>query len=840
MRGTGCRIASLLSRLNQACLLSLAIAMIMPFAPTVAHSSSLFLLRDDFEAHPSGSPPPGWLQGPLSGPFLVTDHPERNSLRCLALPPAPPKATLSRSFPPQRSPLVFQFYVYLPLDSSLSFGLSLGPPSLPASRAIQATFQKDRSIVFFNGEANERITTFRGNRWMKLALVADPSIAAFHLYIDGIRKTASPLPFWNVVDKLDTVYFETTGEGPRPELAEGAGCLLDNIIVDTSPAPPAPTGLHISSLRPDEIVLRWLPARQSGLTGYRLYRAGKLLAELPPSLASFTDKGLLPCTGYAYSLTALASPLPRQESLPTWPVAARTPTPSSLRFGSTNKYDVVIYGATPAGIAAALAAARLSSSVALVEPTADFGGMMTGGLGRTDVRNRALQAGIFREFIQNVKSFYLSAYGPQSRQVGHSSSGYYFEPAVARAVFLQMLSDQPGIETYFLHSLSAVRTRHFSLTSAQPSSQTSLLSMTIEDIPSGKTKTLFADAFIDASYEADLAALAGTPYRVGREGRDEFNEEHAGEIFWDYKKYVVAPGGSGKGDNRVQAYNYRLCLTKRPGNKTPIRKPKGYDPATYATVLLDAQERFLRLSEILSLGRIPNDKFDVNNHGFARQSTDLPEANYDYPDADPQARAGTALLIKDYILGLLYFLQNDPRLPAYLRSEAAQWGLAKDEFTDTGGFPSQLYVREARRIVGLYTLAEKDALLDPALGRTTPQPDSIAVGDYPMDSHATQKWHPERPDAYEGFFYLPYITKPYQIPYRVMLPLSVQRLLVAAGVSATHVGYGSLRMEPVMMALGQAAGTAAYLASQAHTWPKNVPIPLLQQILLQTSQVLDF
>jgi hypothetical protein len=800
-----------------------------PHAPALAAS---FPLADDFESAPAGSPPPGWQQLPSPGPFLVTDQDARSHLHSLSAAPRPGKPLLFTTFPTQTSPLLLQFYVKLPADAALSFGLSLGDPSLPTNRAVQITLQKDHYVTYFNGESPETIAPFQSDQWIKVALIGDPSIAAFDLYLSSHKVNAAPLLFWNVLPRLDTLYFELPAEVTTPPF-------IDRVLLDRSPAPPVPTGLT-AAITPNAITLRWNPSRFQTLTAYRLYRAGQFLAELGPTQTSYTDTAFKPAQGYAYSLTALDGPLHRDESLASWPVAALLPPEKPLQQGSKNKYDIVIFGATPAGIAAAIAAARLGSSVALVEPTTHLGGMMSGGLGRTDLRNRSYYGGIFREFIERISAFYRSAYGPKSRQAVNSSSGYFFEPGVARAVFQHMLAEQSGIETYLQYNLSAVRTRRTTPSPANAPPDTSVVSITIQPSPTGKAKTLYAGTFIDASYESDLAALAGAPCRLGREGRQDFNEEHAGEIFWNYVTYQVYPGGSGARDRRIQAYNYRLCLTRRPGNKAPVPRPRGYDPKTYNTVVLDVQERHLHLNEILSLGRLPNDKFDTNNHGYARLSTDLPEANSSYPEDDAAARSRFCRQSKDYILGLLYFLQHDPRLPPQFRAEACQWGLAKDEFTDSGNFPPQIYVREARRIIGLYTFTENDARPDPSLGRTTPKPDSIACGDYAMDSHATQNWNPQTPDYYEGFFYLPYITKPYEIPYRILVPESVERLLVVFGVSATHVGYGTIRMEPVLMELGQAAGTAATLASQRRRWPKNVPIDLLQHTLLESGQVIQF
>jgi len=351
--------------------------------------------------------------------------------------------------------------------------------------------------------------------------------------------------------------------------------------------------------------------------------------------------------------------------------------------------------------------------------------------------------------------------------------------------------------------------------------------------------------FIDATYEGDLAALAGVPYRIGREGRHEFGEEFAGEVFWDSRTRQIT-FGKPDGDKKVQAYNYRLTLTKRADNRRLLHAPPDYDPNRYAEIAERVKEGVLwHPMEVVSLRALPRHKFDANNTPGPFPSTDFLGANYDYPDADWHRREAIAEAHRRYILGLLYFLQTDPRLPDEFRVAAQHWSLAADEFTESDNFPPQLYVREARRIVGAYVFTEHDAR-PVAEGKRAPvHEDSIAVAEYPIDSHATTPRNPKEPYLHEGFFYLPQITAPSCVPYRIMLPAGrrLDNLLVCGAVSATHIGFGTLRLEPVWMALGQAAGVAAHLALASPPRPisvRSVPIDRLQRLLLQQGQVIAF
>jgi len=348
-----------------------------------------------------------------------------------------------------------------------------------------------------------------------------------------------------------------------------------------------------------------------------------------------------------------------------------------------------------------------------------------------------------------------------------------------------------------------------------------------------------APVFIDASYEGDLAALAGAPYRVGREGRDETGEPHAGKLWWNvWERRVVEVVGTG--DKVVQAYNYRLCLTREVANRRPWPQPEQYDRNRYLGLLRDLQRGKLKvLEDVLSILPLPGGKADANNHPQGDPSSDLIGGADAYPEADWSTREAIAQRHRDHILGLLWFLRYDAEVPERMRASAQSWCLARDEFPEFDGWPSQLYVREGRRIEGDVLFSELQASAAPGGERPACRRDSIAVGAYPMDSHATGGRKSDNPDLLEGFFYLARgETRPYQIPYGILTPRGLDNVLVTCALSATHIGYGTLRMEPVFMAVGTAAGSAAQLCLDRGETTRGVPMARLQLSLLRGGQVL--
>lgn len=515
---------------------------------------------------------------------------------------------------------------------------------------------------------------------------------------------------------------------------------------------------------------------------------------------------------------------------------------------SQKDYDVVVVGGTPGGIAAAIAAARQGRSVALVEYHRHLGGMSASGLGKSDIETRAAIGGLFREFTGRVLEYYRDKYGADSRQVTLCQDGYFYEPSVAELIFGQMIAEQPKITVYKGHRLTKAIRNERRVATIQVTNRTS-----------GAALELHGRVFIDATYEGDLAAAAGASFRLGRESRRAFDELHAGVVYQDYNTRAFLAGTTGQGDHRLQAYTYRLCLSTDPANSVRIDSPPpDYDRAKYVGYLDDWKQGRLgppRTGEgetgketsvagtvvrALSIAEVPNGKTDVNMNPRPL-AFPFVEENIGYPEADWETRERISTRIRNLTLGLLYFLQNDPEIPAAHRQLANRYHLAKDEFADNGNFPWQLYVREARRIVGPYTLSEQDLIVGPELGRTRIHADSIAAGEFPIDSFPVRKREPGHDVALEGYLLMEKeLTKPYQIPYRIMVPERTDGLLVPVAASTTHVAFSTIRMEPTWMALGQAAGNAAHLAIAADVQPASVDVARLQHELIKQGQILTY
>ncbi len=506
--------------------------------------------------------------------------------------------------------------------------------------------------------------------------------------------------------------------------------------------------------------------------------------------------------------------------------------------------EVVIYGGTPGGIAAAVSAARLGREVTLVEYHGHIGGMTTSGLGKSDIENRAMIGGLFKEFVAGVHEHYVTTYGAEHENTKLCQEGYYAEPHVAEKVFEAMLARQPEITVL----------KGWRLLSAQ-TNKNKLVGMTIVNRQSGEEKRLEAKVFIDATYEGDLYAAAGARYRLGRESKEEFGEPHAGVVYFDYQEREFLPGSTGEADDGLPAYTYRLCLTNVPGNAHRMTEPPpGYDREDYLGYFDDLKagrlagpkvlkpgrgyypKHFDTLVRALSVADIPNNKTDVNINprplGFP-----FPEENRGYIEGDEETRERIRQRHRSLTLGLLWFLQNDPEVPEAHRALANELHLPKDEFADNGHFPWQLYVREGRRLAGEYTLTQHDIT---GKGQAIKHhPDSIAVGEFPIDSFPVRKRQPGDTIVLEGYLgMLDYITRPYEIPYRIMIPEKVDGLIVPVAASTTHVAFSSIRMEPTWMALGQAAGAAAHLAIQNGVEPRKAPVEPLQSLLVEQGQVI--
>ncbi|GAB6164005.1 FAD-dependent oxidoreductase [Thermostilla marina] len=522
--------------------------------------------------------------------------------------------------------------------------------------------------------------------------------------------------------------------------------------------------------------------------------------------------------------------------------------------------DIVVYGGTSAGVTAAVEAARSGRSVVIVGPDRHLGGLSSGGLGWTDTGNKAVIGGLAREFYHRVWLHYQKPEAwkwQKPEEYGNRGQGtpavdgtlrtmWIFEPHVAESIFDAWVAeyDIPVYRDKWLDREKGVVKRDGRIVE---------IAMLDGSVFRGKV-------FIDATYEGDLMAAAGVRYRVGREGRDEYGEKYAGvhtEILHHRHHFGVLktpisayripgdptsgllprispdpPGEIGQGDHRVQAYCFRLCLTNHPENRVPFPKPENYDPGQYELLLRILQAGWREVFH--KFDPIPNRKTDTNNHGPF--SSDNIGYNYDYPDADYARRREIVAEHETYQKGLFYFLANDPRVPEDVRSAMQEWGLAADEFTDNGNWPHQLYIREARRMVGAYVLTEHDLMGR----RETPQ--SVGMGSYSIDSHNVQRY--VTPEGYvqnEGDLGVR-LAEPYEIAYGSLVPQrkECENLLVPVCVSATHVAYGSVRMEPVFMILGQSAAAAADLAIDHGIPVQAIDYEELRTRLLSEGQVLHY
>jgi len=524
--------------------------------------------------------------------------------------------------------------------------------------------------------------------------------------------------------------------------------------------------------------------------------------------------------------------------------------------------DVCVFGGTSAGIVAAVQAKRLGKSVVLVEAGTHLGGMTAGGLGATDIGNAAALGGLAREFYHRVALHYShveawtqedkSNYFARSNEkpatapdlAASNAVMWTFEPHAAGEVFQEMLAEA-AIPVYRQQRLSAVRR-----------SGARLAGILMEN-----GNVFRAKMFIDATYEGDLMSRAGVTCRIGREANAEYGEtldgtrtNAAGHQFWvpvDPFKTPGVPGSGllegidpeklenpGQADTRVQAYNYRLCLTDVPGNRLPMPPPPNYNPADYELLAryleaLSQAGRSPTLDYFWNASPLPNRKADVNNNGPF--STDFIGMNWDYPKTSDSRRDQIARAHEYYIRGLLTFLATNPRVPESLRREVEKWGLCRDEFTANAGWPTQLYVREARRMVSDYVMTERNCL------GTEIAPDSVGLASYNMDSHNCRRIVENGRVQNEGDVQVA-VPKPYPISYRSLVPKKSQceNLLVPVCLSATHLAYGSIRMEPVFMEMGQSAAIAAALAVEQGVSVQQLEYTALRARLLADRQILDW
>jgi hypothetical protein len=513
-----------------------------------------------------------------------------------------------------------------------------------------------------------------------------------------------------------------------------------------------------------------------------------------------------------------------------------TPLAPAAEPAVAESFDVVVVGGTPGGIMAAIGAARGGRTVVILDRTEHLGGLPANGLGATDIATRGVTGGLFLEFVGRVKKHYVDTYGPTSPQAKDASDGYHFEPSVAERIFLDMLDEHKD-------RITVRKRRQFD---AEPANvvltDSRLTGIVITNRETNQSERYDARVFIDATYEGDLAAAAGVPYRLGREGKDELNEPMAGRLYKPWRG-EPAEGSTGMADNAVQAYNYRLCLTRNAEDRVPIAKPANYDREEFASLVGDIVEGHYAgkpggeksldgIGRLVNMVVLPNGKTDANNQHLAFLSTDLPEENWPWPTSDWAWRDQFAERLRDYTLGLLWFAQNDEALPVEFRSRCLEWGLSKSEYQDNGHFPRQVYVREGRRMEGTHLFTAHDAISRRGSRQLA---SSVTASHYALDSHAVRKREPGRVHL-DGFFSYP--SRPYSVPYGVMLPKKVDGLLMPVAVSGTHIGFSTMRMEPCWMALGQAAGTAAALSIEADVPLRAVDVLELQRRLLGQGAVL--
>lgn len=529
--------------------------------------------------------------------------------------------------------------------------------------------------------------------------------------------------------------------------------------------------------------------------------------------------------------TAKAAPKPRTK-LTVQPV--RSSTGAEVN-GKT--YDLVVIGGTPGGIACAVRGAREGLSVLLVQHNKHIGGMLTNGLMQWDALYGGPRSPVFNEYAKMIEDYYRETYGEKSPQFSaarYTQSHYpmsRFEPSVAEHLFNQLVSAEKNITTLLSHYPSEV-----TLEGAL------LKTLTLRGYGTTNDIRVSSGTFIDATYEGDLAAVAKVPFRVGRESREEFGESHAGKVFTNIESkkgpkdvlegrlnlhtYAHVQGSIDStsphsADGAIQAFNHRFCLTNEPGNFRLPEKPPGYNRDEYVNYNRKG----------MGAGSM-NGKSSFN-------SAILPGENHAYPEATWPEREKIIARHTNFALGLMYFLQNDESVPPAKREGFRRIGLPLDEFPDNHNLPYEMYVREARRIVGRYVFTEHDNR--PAPGQTRPpvHADSIAFTDWSMDSHDCTT--DRRPGYdYDGKLILTEESRPAQIPYRCLLPQGVDNLLVPVCLSATHVAWGAVRLEPVWMQIGEAAGFAAALSKKHQTTPGKLDPDLLVRTLVTNKHFVTF
>lgn len=549
---------------------------------------------------------------------------------------------------------------------------------------------------------------------------------------------------------------------------------------------------------------------------------------------------------------------------------------SCQRNNSRNSADVIVYGGTSAGIAAAIQTARLGRSVIIIEPTNRLGGLTTGGLGQTDIGNKQVIGGIAREFYRNIKAFYQDTsnwvwqkkseypYGGQTRSGQEDDGMWVFEPSAALKVFHEMIKDL---------DITIVYNRRLNRETGVSKEDNTITGISME---SGETYR--GKVFIDATYEGDLMATAGISYTVGRESNTQYGESLNGIQASDFGKtllgtvsyngihhnfidgvdpYIIkgdsssgllpcirqgGPGTEGEGDKGIQAYCFRMTLTDHPENRIPFKKPENYNELDFELLLRNYEAAKGRIEKMYSYGdpilpwihsAMPNRKTDTNNQkGF---STDFIGQNWDYPEASYEEREKIVERHRQYQQGLMWTLAYHPRIPHIVRDKVSQWGTCKDEYEREDGWQQQLYIREARRMISQYVITQKNCegieIVD----------DPVGMAAYGMDSHHVKRYVNSRGFvSNEGNVEAP-VKAPYPISYRSIVPKKEEcgNLLVPVCLSATHIAFGSVRMEPVFMILGQSAAIIACQAIEGKTAVQDLKYARLKNELIREGQILE-
>ena len=511
----------------------------------------------------------------------------------------------------------------------------------------------------------------------------------------------------------------------------------------------------------------------------------------------------------------------------------------SISAHAATQADVIVYGATPGGFCAAIAAAREGASVIMLEPTAHVGGVNTGGLCFSDSNQtvRSTVMGLFDEWHARIEKDYQQRGVVLPYRVSEKDHKHWtYEPHIAAKITKEML-DEAGVKVLTKHVLKSVIKDGTRITKLVTSDG-----------------EFAAKMFIDGTYEGDLIAAAGVSWKIGREGRKEFGESLAGKQYPKKKMMMSGLGADGKplpfitttdagpnedGDKNVMIYSFRLCVTKDPANRVPFPMPANYDPARFEILRrYFAQEKRPHL--LWDLYPLPGNKFDANN-GIGKQfSMGLMGACNGWSEADEAGRAKIWEAHKQYTLEMHHFLSTDPAVPVAIREEYAQIGLCRDEFADYGHWSPQLYVREGRRMIGEYIVSQKDIMEEPQ------KDDAIVVSSFPIDSHDCLRVGTAKFVINEGTIMPVRIPGrkhgyAYHIPYRAITPKAAEcsNLLVPVALSCTHVGISSIRVEPTWMILGQSAGIAAAMSAKQNIAVQKLPYPALRERLLAQKQVLD-